>query len=214
MFPRCDRILWKTTIKPVPLIQGMDDEPVPQISRSRVSDFFSYHRFRSPSSQTIRDSNTPTTTLSGDKTKATPEQLSFPVHHNQNGMSSAGIPVKHSDSLPRRAHTTFSPPPTAPLPLEYPHRRATAFDTIVSPLSPDRPQSATGSIWRFLPAFLSPSHNQDSAASLDQSPSLFPLPLKGDVTCLDYNTLDDRAMRRLEGRSDHRPVIGTYVVYV
>lgn len=41
-----------------------------------------------------------------------------------------------------------------------------------------------------------------------------PFPRKGDVLCLDYNTLDDRGMRRLEGRSDHRPVIGSYAVYL
>ncbi|KAF8588898.1 DNase I-like protein [Ramaria rubella] len=37
---------------------------------------------------------------------------------------------------------------------------------------------------------------------------------KGDVVCLCYRTLDDQQMRRLEGRSDHRPVIGSYAVYV
>jgi hypothetical protein len=37
---------------------------------------------------------------------------------------------------------------------------------------------------------------------------------KGDVVCLSYRTLDDRGMRRLEGRSDHRPVIGVYAIYV
>lgn len=41
-----------------------------------------------------------------------------------------------------------------------------------------------------------------------------PPPRKGDVVCLSYDTLDDKAMRRLEGRSDHRPVIGSYAVYI
>jgi hypothetical protein len=41
-----------------------------------------------------------------------------------------------------------------------------------------------------------------------------PRPRKGDVVCLSYRTLDDRGMRRLEGRSDHRPVIGVYAIYV
>ena len=39
-------------------------------------------------------------------------------------------------------------------------------------------------------------------------------PRKGDIVCLSYRTLDDRGMRRLEGRSDHRPVIGVYAIYV
>ena len=41
-----------------------------------------------------------------------------------------------------------------------------------------------------------------------------PRPRKGDIVCLSYRTLDDQGMRRLEGRSDHRPVIGVYAIYV
>lgn len=37
---------------------------------------------------------------------------------------------------------------------------------------------------------------------------------RGDVVPLNYNSLDDQAMRRLEGRSDHRPVIGSYAIYI
>ncbi len=37
---------------------------------------------------------------------------------------------------------------------------------------------------------------------------------KGDIICLDYGTLDDAAMRRLEGRSDHRPIFGTYSICI
>jgi hypothetical protein len=48
----------------------------------------------------------------------------------------------------------------------------------------------------------------------DGAPAESPRPRKGDVVCLSYRTLDDRGMRRLEGRSDHRPVIGVYAIYV
>ena len=41
-----------------------------------------------------------------------------------------------------------------------------------------------------------------------------PRPRKGDIVCLSYRTLDDRSMCRLEGRSDHRPVVGVYAIYV
>ncbi|KAI0346200.1 DNase I-like protein [Trametopsis cervina] len=41
-----------------------------------------------------------------------------------------------------------------------------------------------------------------------------PTPVRGDVVCLDYDTLDDGEMKRLEGRSDHRPVIGSYALYI
>ncbi|EJD06622.1 DNase I-like protein [Fomitiporia mediterranea MF3/22] len=37
---------------------------------------------------------------------------------------------------------------------------------------------------------------------------------RGEVVALGYNSLDDQAMRRLEGRSDHRPVIGSYAIYI
>ncbi|KAH9958573.1 hypothetical protein BC827DRAFT_1218921 [Russula dissimulans] len=53
----------------------------------------------------------------------------------------------------------------------------------------------------------------DNGASAAGAESL-PRPRKGDVVCLSYRTLDDRGMRRLEGRSDHRPVIGVYAIYV
>jgi hypothetical protein len=64
-------------------------------------------------------------------------------------------------------------------------------------------------------------HPQPSAtAAPDTSQSLVsqgpPLRVykKGEVRCLGYQTLSDREMRRLEGRSDHRPVIGHFAVYV
>ncbi|KAK4687734.1 hypothetical protein P7C73_g2391, partial [Tremellales sp. Uapishka_1] len=37
---------------------------------------------------------------------------------------------------------------------------------------------------------------------------------KGEVVCLHYGTIDDEGMRRLEGRSDHRPAIFAAAVYV
>ena len=50
----------------------------------------------------------------------------------------------------------------------------------------------------------------DGASAATESPR----PRKGDIVCLNYRTLDDRGMCRLEGRSDHRPVIGVYAIYV
>lgn len=41
-----------------------------------------------------------------------------------------------------------------------------------------------------------------------------PLPRRGDVVCLGYDTLDDQQMSRLEGKSDHRPVMGSYALYI
>jgi hypothetical protein len=62
-----------------------------------------------------------------------------------------------------------------------------------------------------LPAFLSP-HNNTTPESRQASSS--PVYVRGDVVCMSYGTLDDKEMKRLEGRSDHRPVIGAYAVYL
>jgi hypothetical protein len=90
-------------------------------------------------------------------------------------------------------------------------------NTDLAPPAPSRDiPPAIPSRWRFFPFF-----NRDAAApgtpiehgELPISPLADPSK-KGDVICLSYNTLDDREMRRLEGRSDHRPVIGSYAVYL
>jgi hypothetical protein len=62
------------------------------------------------------------------------------------------------------------------------------------------------------PASSLPGGGLDGASSA--GPTESSRPRKGDVVCLSYRTLDDRGMRRLEGRSDHRPVIGVYAIYV
>ncbi|KAF8807082.1 DNase I-like protein [Phlegmacium glaucopus] len=90
-------------------------------------------------------------------------------------------------------------PPTATLSL----RRSMVFD------SPREQSHSSTSRWRFLPAFLSPTSPQSNAVLEHVGTTVH---TKGDIVCLGYNTLDDRGMRRLEGRSDHRPVIGTYVI--
>lgn len=71
-------------------------------------------------------------------------------------------------------------------------------------------------ILSLLPAALIHSHPPppDTAQTLAiQGPSLR-IYKRGEVRCLGYNTLSDREMRQLEGRSDHRPVVGHYAVYV
>ena len=75
------------------------------------------------------------------------------------------------------------------------------------------------SLWRsfsFLP-FLSrdavPHNIPDERPLTPESPPP-PAPQKGDIVCLSYDTLDDTAMRRLQAKSDHRPVIGSYAIYI
>ena len=86
---------------------------------------------------------------------------------------------------------------------------------IPPPLPPKDTLMVTPSRWRFL-HFLS----RDPAPTPTELTEPLTItadntgPKKGDVLCLSYNTLDDKGMRRLEGRSDHRPVIGSYIVYI
>lgn len=120
------------------------------------------------------------------------------------------ITYKPFNTPSRRANTAYSPPPTAPLPLEtHVPRRGTDLSEGF-----ERPHTATHQFtWRgLLPSFLSPTYTQGPPQ--DIVPTTPAMPVKGEVKCLTYNTLDDRGMRRLEGRSDHRPVIGAYIVYV
>lgn len=105
------------------------------------------------------------------------------------------------------------PPTSAPgSSSDRPTRRVT-FGSFMSPLSGG---SSTGG-WRFLPSFLSPTMSRTSTIESDEGSLSPPTPpivhRRGDVECMEYNTLDDRRMRRLEGRSDHRPVFGSFVAY-
>ena len=105
------------------------------------------------------------------------------------------------------------PSPPASRPPSYPSSPAMDYGP-PPPVPPKDSLSAIPSRWRFFP-FLSrevpPSPIEPSEPPVSD---LLSPPKKGDVMCLSYNTLDDRGMRRLEGRSDHRPVIGSYAVYL
>jgi len=77
--------------------------------------------------------------------------------------------------------------------------------------------------WRFLPFFRGNSNQTTVPADPVEIPgepvqmaasSIAYRPRKGDVACLGYDSLDDKAMRRLEGRSDHRPVVGSFAIYL
>lgn len=98
------------------------------------------------------------------------------------------VPVLRSDGLPE------FPPPVPPK------------DILPTPPSSNR--------WRFFPfrrdTFQSIATQESAVSTLNIAPH----PAKGDVVCLNYSSLDDRGMRLLEGRSDHRPVIGSYAVYL
>jgi hypothetical protein len=58
-----------------------------------------------------------------------------------------------------------------------------------------------------------PASNSEESTEITASPTTRE-PRRGDVICLGYDSLDDIAMRRLEGRSDHRPVVGSFAIYL
>ncbi|KAJ7178628.1 inositol polyphosphate phosphatase [Mycena crocata] len=128
-------------------------------------------------------------------------------------LSNDASPGLHRTASSSSAHNPISPP-TRP-------RRATVspenLGTLTSALQ-NQQRVATPSRWRFFPSFLSHSSTQSTSSqdpSLSIDTTLPPRPpRRGEVLCLNYNTLDDRAMRRLEGRSDHRPVIASYAIYI
>ncbi|KAF9523548.1 Endonuclease/exonuclease/phosphatase [Crepidotus variabilis] len=206
----CDRILWKTTIpKPLPLLTlpELDDSSSHKPSR-KFSQILT-DALRSPPSRHLRDTKSP---LFSSQSRFDRQPSSAGIREvtridPRPPMSAAPNGSFKPDDIraTRRSQSDYSPPPTAPLLHQTSPRRS----TVASPTSPGRPTSASSSIWRFIPSFFSPTH--------PNAPTSAPLPpayVKGDVVCLHYGTLDDRGMRRLEGRSDHRPVIGAYAVYI
>jgi hypothetical protein len=76
------------------------------------------------------------------------------------------------------------------------------------------PTPPSSNRWRFFPFRRDTSQSIATQGSAVSTLNLVPHPAKGDIICLDYSSLDDRGMRLLEGRSDHRPVIGSYAVYL
>lgn len=87
--------------------------------------------------------------------------------------------------------------------------------------------------WRFFRPFTRESAAPTMVAEPEPEPEPEPTETRrrGEIICVSYGTLDDKAMQKLGGRSDHRPVIGappcfqmndtltlhaigTYIVYI
>jgi phosphatidylinositol-bisphosphatase len=213
---RCDRILWKTTIEPSP-----SPEPSPVLQHhhmlspppKKVGGFRGL--FRAKSAKIPRRPSTLVVPSAGDsspeflpplKTAPPLSQTIFVPGPDENTSASV-IPGK-------RRVSAASPPPSAP--AERANKRVTAFGVLISPLSGG---DSAPSRWRW-PNFLSPGRGDSTDREMTIEEQVTPVVTpaivrrRGEVDCLDYNTLDDRRMRRLEGRSDHRPVLGTFVMYI
>ncbi|CAL1715956.1 unnamed protein product [Somion occarium] len=122
------------------------------------------------------------------------------------------VPMHSFDTPP-----TTSPDTSRPPQLTLPDLSSGSFDSPPHVPPKDTHAQPLSNIWRnfsFFP-FLSRDHPHLAAepeTTLEQPPA--PPPRKGDVACLGYHTLDDKGMKRLMGRSDHRPVIGSYALYI
>ncbi|KAJ6544832.1 inositol polyphosphate phosphatase [Mycena vulgaris] len=165
-----------------------------------------FSRFVEPQGRLLSHSRSNEIFKASVKPSAFPRTLSneaAPGLHRSNSSSSSSHNPPTLSSLNRPRRATVSPENLGSL--------ATTLQ--------NHSRVSTPSRWRFFPSFL--SHNStNSGSSQSQDPSLLidiippRPPRRGEVLCLNYNTLDDRGMRRLEGRSDHRPVIASYAVYI
>ncbi|KAH7884604.1 hypothetical protein F5I97DRAFT_1890616 [Phlebopus sp. FC_14] len=258
----CDRILWKTTIKPD--VNDMDPE-VPEMTRhkNRVSTLISAimpssARLRRDSGGSLHFDDLAQSTNKRDHLHRPsvptmragtedpqPRPLSFnatksPLALHRSGSleasdgdeteeltsKSAQSSRQASDSPPRRSFTDgFKVPKALGLSTmdaqSFPSAPTLCNDgypDIPPPVPPKDPLPTPpiSGRWRFFPFRRDTSQSIATQATYESAASSVvpPPPAKGDVVCLGYSSLDDRSMRRLEGRSDHRPVIGSYAVYL
>ncbi|KAG8983129.1 hypothetical protein FRB90_006290, partial [Tulasnella sp. 427] len=113
----------------------------------------------------------------------------------------------------RRSFTTPASPQDPSPPSEVLLDTPTAY--------PRRPQTPSDSHptshlpWRWLfPRSFSGVREPSPPRSTPEPLIIQPKHRKGDVECVKYDTLDDKQMRLLEARSDHRPVMGDFAIYI
>lgn len=139
------------------------------------------------------------------------------------GYSDSSTVLRSATSIPLVQSNTIQPIVTTPRRPTSSRGRTVSSSSIGAPMSANTPQGAgahgstlSAHKWSFL-KFLSRDSSQTSILPerpATPDPATPRYPRKGEVMCLDYRTLDDKGMRKLEGRSDHRPVIGSYAIYV
>jgi hypothetical protein len=242
---RCDRILWKSTVKPAPNTEEAELALHPK-SRTLVGQLVALAlrplsargraasdepvltdiQRTSPSSEMIRRSSTVAET--NLRTAVPPPDVVTPTRSD-----TLTLQHSHSNEDMREKKLQFVQPSVRDINRS---RRAT-LGVYLPSLSANPPEPSAADIvpstimrsaglpihssntrytslpapfrWRFLP-FLSRDSANVVSSEPDSLPEPTPQPRRGDVVCLSYDTLDDRAMRRLEGLSDHRPEIGSY----
>jgi hypothetical protein len=126
-------------------------------------------------------------------------------------VTQTGRPRKNSDSSVVRSQTRLD---TTPGLLQPPSGSTTPR---FNPNNYPSPNLGTNLAMRWLLGLLpgrDPAPAPVSNPTEKKDASLPVIHYKGEVICCHYGTLDDSAMRRLEGRSDHRPILGTFSVYI
>lgn len=235
---RCDRILFKSTVKPGP--DPEDTEHPLTLNKSIFGHIFRTISRRgsvvSPTSPSTTDStihpypqSPPATTFppfavpSASPRRPRPrstEVTSLVLSQRQVKRSFSSLALSQAQSpTSSSASPSTSPPNSAPLTaFAYTPPPASA-DLSPSASPPARPQIAYAH--QRASSVPSPPPRDRSGWRIpwlnarEQPPAkISGGPLVGEVECLAYSALDDRGMRRLEGRSDHRPVIGSYALYI
>ncbi|KAF5367443.1 hypothetical protein D9758_003808 [Tetrapyrgos nigripes] len=240
----CDRILWKSTVKPEQPEDDADQMDAYSRHRTRVGHFLA-NAFRPLSLRSRRESYSSTsstaassavsgtTTTNKDSPLPSPDLLESIVPFSRfvypdatrsptllpsdrplsaDFVSSTDRP--HSEDKLQRSSSLAS--------KKGPSERHIRRNSTLASSNTENSSSTEATTtnipstprWRFLPSFFTHNSTPSTASDIPSTIPVRPRPRKGEILCLNYDTLDDRGMRRLEGRSDHRPVIGSYAIYI
>ncbi|KAL5525973.1 hypothetical protein ACEPAG_7311 [Sanghuangporus baumii] len=269
----CDRILWRTTIRPEPASEDESSDLRGSALGPRMRAFFS-QAFRPNSSRARttsltslpsistanvapplpeKDSPRPATARSDSqllmdqvslgsekesallKVKSLVSVVNMRNARNPKLLKSRSIeptsttPLITSSTRKRRSRA-YSAMPVISAPVVTLPEDATAVAEMANQEPPPVPpkdhvarlRTTSNRGWLRLPFFNRDTEIEPLAASLtyetpqnqEPPPAKPHKPRRGEIVPLSYKSLDDQATRHLEGRSDHRPVIGSYVVYI
>lgn len=198
----CDRILWKAAVNPEGL--RLPDDPNVQNFNKKI---------RRPSRIHTADSNV----LERNIQATAPRP---PLANTVQGSGSRSIfPDWRPKSSNERATSIDSKSTTTPK-----QRRSVSVDEVYHTELNRRSVDRSGSVSttrtsprRWLPQFLTNEPYESRQTSRSSSFGLghdSTLPRPGELVCLSYHTLNDEQMTKLEGWSDHRPVIGSYAIHL
>jgi len=212
----CDRILWKSTIQPDP-----EDIEVPSADPTRPNRLAAFlSQLASRVRRNSMDGMSSVVAVEGGESPKLKISTEFPSRRTS--LTAAG-PKPAIVRPVRRSRSSESFEKDDSLTQTKLERRLSAPRVTSQPstireqsmLLPTIPAAATppSARWKLFSFRKEASQLANSERASTPASGQRP-PAKGDVVCLSYDTLDDGGMRRLQGRSDHRPVIGSYAVYI